>query len=255
MFDTLRQIVAPTSCPSCGSELEQVNAQLFCRSLDCPAQNTKKLQAFCTKMKIKGFGEATLAKLDLLDLNELYYLSTDDCISKGFSEKMATKLVDQVQSKLQQGFPFSDFVAACSIPLIGSSVAAKLQVVAEDLLDVTKTTTLPAGVGEKATHNLTNWLQNELPLYLDTWCTHIVASKKSSTKPMGVVCITGKLNDFTSREKAKQYLEDNGFIVKSSVTKDVQYLICEDGTRGSSYNKAIQNNIKITTIKQLLEEF
>jgi hypothetical protein len=41
---------------------------------------------------------------------------------------------------------------------------------------------------------------------------------------------------------------------KDSVTKAVNYLICEDGsTSSSSYTKAVKNNIPIVTIKNLEE--
>jgi DNA ligase (NAD+) len=59
---TLRQIVPPTNCPACNSDLELVNDQLFCRNSLCPAQSAKKLEHFARTIKIKGLGPSTIEK-------------------------------------------------------------------------------------------------------------------------------------------------------------------------------------------------
>ena len=71
----MTQILAPTNCPSCDSTLEFVNDLLYCFNKMCPAQWTKKLEHFGSLLKIKGFGPATISKLQLDDYPELYELS------------------------------------------------------------------------------------------------------------------------------------------------------------------------------------
>jgi len=72
----MTQIQAPTNCPSCDSMLEVVNYLLYCRNVACSAQSTKKIQHFANTLKIKGLGEATIGKLGVSDINDLYAL---DC--------------------------------------------------------------------------------------------------------------------------------------------------------------------------------
>ena len=74
----MRQIVPPTNCPACNSELELVNDQLFCRNPQCPAQWDKKVEHFASTLKIKGLGPATLNKLQIQDYQELYTLTVDE---------------------------------------------------------------------------------------------------------------------------------------------------------------------------------
>lgn len=250
------KIVAPTRCPSCDAELERVKDQLFCRnSQDCPAQSTKKLQNFCKKLKIKGFGEQTLSKLELVHINDLLELTPEYASSKGLSDRMATKLANTVADRLAQGFSPNDFLAACSIPMIGDGAMRKLKF--ESVDKITYELCRSFGIGDKASQSLITWISDNWnnykgwEAYFET-PTIVESAAKESTGI--VVCITGKLNDYSNRKEAAAYLESIGVEVKSSVTTAVTHLICEDGTRGSSFKKAESYGIQITTIKDILED-
>lgn len=254
------QITPPTTCPSCDSTLVRVNDQLFCMNhTGCPAQSLKKLISFCKKLKIKGFGEATINKLGLTDFNDLLTLTVQHAQSRGLSEHMANKLVNTVSDRLALGITFNDFLAAVSIPLIGDGAMRKLEIATDDItFDMCRN----AGIGEKASTNLVNWLQdnkNNYSLWFDVLKpTTITKSQKPTTniqQKTDVVCVTGKLDNFSNRNDAKSFLESHGYTVKTSVTKDVTILISEDGkTSSSSYKKALANGCAITTIKKLLED-
>ena len=42
----MQEIIIPTHCPACNSELDVVNDQLFCRNPDCPAKSSKRIEHF-----------------------------------------------------------------------------------------------------------------------------------------------------------------------------------------------------------------
>jgi len=246
-------ILAPTQCPSCSSVLERVNDQLFCRNTeDCPAQSTKRLQNFCKKLKIKGFGEATLEKLDLRNFNDLLTLTSDYAQSKGISEHMANKLVQVLVDRVRIGISPNDFLAACSIPLIGDGAMRKLSF---DLVsNITFNMCKMQGIGDKAAENLTNWIELDWPILKQLWEPTFTKEKETAVvSTLPAVSITGKLDNFPNRTSAQAYLQALGFEVKSSVTKSIKYLISEDGSESSSYKKAINNGIQILTIKDLEE--
>lgn len=254
------KIVAPHECPSCSAVLKRVNDQLFCpNTTDCPAQTSKKVQNFCKILKIKGFGEVTVNKLGLIDLNDLFDLTVADAEAAGFSELMANKLVDTLQERISQGITLAEFISANSINLVGETAAKKLATLSQkDLEECSVTTFKSYGLGEVASTNLVEWVYSTwADFYKDTWGSVLSSPKQiqqATTKSGIVVCITGKLNDFSNRSSAAQHLESLGVEVKDSVTKAVNYLICEDGsTSSSSYTKAIKNNIPILTIKDLEE--
>lgn len=249
-------IEAPTECPSCSATLYRVNDQIFCpNTVDCPAQNTGKLINFCKKLKIKGFGEATLDKLGIVHINELEALEPADYMADSkFSEHMSNKLFNTVQSRLTAGIDFREFIAALSIPLVGDSASSKLE--CSDIKELNFESLKALGLGDKVSENLANWVTTEWPYLEPIWSQYITYKSQTRTKTNGLnVVITGKLTNFKNRAEASKYLESLGFTVKSSVTKQTDFLICEDGTTGSSYQKATKLNISITTIKSLEDNY
>lgn len=245
-------INAPTECPSCGSTLERVNDQLFCyNSNNCPAQSSGKLINFCKKLKIKGFGASTLSTLGFSNINDLLYLTPELGQEHGLSEHMAKKLTLVVQERLNSGIDYREFLSALSVPLLGDSASSKINV--DSINNITYEQCKSDGLGDKVTDNLIEWLELEWPELEPLWHKYLTYNNKIQNVDNNgkTVVITGKLNEFKNRTEAKKHLESLGFSVKSSVTKNTDYLICEDGTTGSSYKKATSLNIPITTIKSL----
>ena len=205
------KIIAPTLCPSCSSILERVKDQLFCRNTEeCSAQSYKRLQNFCKKLKIKGFGEATLEKLGLSNFNDILTLTPEYAESRGLSAHMADKLVDVVNSRIDLGISPNDFLAACSITLIGDGAMRKL--IFDSVSNITYDMCKMHGLGDIAARNLLEWIQTEWPIYQDLWEPTFVVdrTKVRIVSSLPAVCITGKLNDFPNRTAAKAHLESLG---------------------------------------------
>lgn len=254
------KIEIPTQCPSCGSKLDLVNGQLFCRNKsNCPAQSSKLIENFCSKMKLKGFGPKTIEKLELTKISELFYLTEEDLV-RAVGSKVAAKLTSELNTKVRGDIDFGSVLGSLGIPLIGEVAAKKLSQNCTSFHDVK--------ADGKAGENYKAWLNApqgkdviELPWKFSTGIkgtkANIITTDELVAKPNGIaVCITGSLQDFANRTDATNYLEGLGYTVKKSVTKDVKYLICEDESKrsSSSYKKAETNGIEILSIKELLEK-
>ncbi|QPI15974.1 DNA ligase [Salmonella phage SP76] len=254
------KIEIPTQCPSCGSKLDLVNGQLFCRNKsNCPAQSSKLIENFCTKMKLKGFGPKTIEKLELTKISELFYLTEEDLVG-AVGSKVAAKLISELNTKVRGDIDFGSVLGSLGIPLIGEVAAKKLSQNCTSFHDVK--------ADGKAGENYKTWLNSpqgkdviELPWKFSTGIrgakVDIIITDDLVAQPNGItVCITGSLQDFANRTDATNYLESLGYTVKKSVTKDVKYLICEDESKrsSSSYKKAETNGIEILSIKELLEK-
>ena len=254
------KIEIPTQCPSCGSKLDLVNGQLFCRNKsNCPAQSSKLIENFCTKMKLKGFGPKTIEKLELTKISELFYLTEEDLVG-AVGSKVAAKLISELNTKVRGDIDFGSVLGSLGIPLIGEVAAKKLSQNCTSFHDVK--------ADGKAGENYKTWLNSpqgkdviELPWKFSTGIrgtkADIIITDELVAQPNGItVCITGSLQDFANRTDATNYLESLGYTVKKSVTKDVKYLICEDESKrsSSSYKKAETNGIEILSIKELLEK-
>jgi DNA ligase (NAD+) len=257
MFIKLRKVIfmiIPTECPTCQSTLERVKDQLFCRNSSCPAQNSKIVESFCKKMKIKGFGEKTIAKLELSSISEIYSLTFEEA-SAAVGDKVAEKLIAEIDAK--RTVDFGEYLGALGIPLIGSVAGKKVGQLANDWVSALEKAA--DVLGSKANESLINWADSDAGynLIVDSPVTFIeLRSQPVSTgtnKASGTVVITGKLNDFKNRGEAATYLESLGFSVKGSLSSKTNYLIVEDGSTSSKTTKANDLGIPILTIKQLVE--
>jgi NAD-dependent DNA ligase len=213
----------------------------------------KRVEHFATTLKIKGLGPAAVEKLELSSPLDIYNLSLED-ISEGLnSEKLAAKLFDEIeQSKSKQ---LNDVLPALGIPLIGKTATDKLSKICTDLESITDQSCLEAGLGPKATENLISWLNdNDWYLFLPHDLS-FGSTKAISQADNGVVCITGKLNSFKTKAEAQVELERLGYIVKSTITKDVTILVNESGKETTKTQKARESGvIVITDLNQFITE-
>jgi DNA ligase (NAD+) len=248
------KIKIPTNCPCCDYTLELINDQLFCRNQACSAQLGKKLEHFCKTLGIKGMGAKTLEKLQLTDITEIYYLELDQIIESLGSEKIAVKLLDEIEKSRHSDL--ATILPAFSIPLVGSTAAQKIAKVVNNVDEITYERCREAGLGEKVTNNLLFWLETDFQEMRE----FLPFSFRVDNKPVAninnkTVCITGKLASFKTKAEATKALEDRGFKVTESVTKQTNYLVDEDNKGSSKRTKADQLGITIIeNLSQFLQE-
>lgn len=246
-----KEIEIPTICPSCSSELERVNTQLFCRNSQCPAQSTKKVEAFVKKMRIKGLGPARISTMDFVRPIEIYETHEDTYVEV-LGDKIGRKIYNEVQNSSLT--TFGTFLSALSIPLIGSTTGKKIEKVVSSFGELLETD-LNDILGIIARDNLLGHIEdNKVELLkLESYMMFGVVARSDITPgSKGNICITGKLNDFSNRTKAKDYLEECGYTVTSTVSGKTNYLVCEDGSNSSKSKKAESLGIPIVTIVNLI---
>ena len=238
-------IEAPTVCPSCSSVLEEVNHLLYCRNPQCGEKSLKLIEHFAKTLKIKGLGPATIKKLNIVSLEELYELSFEDVSEALASDRLAVKLVDELQRS--RSAPLNVLLPAFSIPLIGKSAAEKLSKVCKDIEEIGYDLCRKAGLGDKASSNLTSWIEDEfyyvslLPFDFQFDSPRVVEVAK------GTVCISGKLSSFKTKAEANTKLQELGYVTKSSLTKDVTILVNESGVESAKTKKARESGVEIIT--------
>ena len=238
-------IEAPTVCPSCNSVLEEVNHLLYCRNPQCGEKSLKLIEHFAKTLKIKGLGPATIRKLDIVSLEELYELTYEQASVALSSDRLAVKLIDELQRS--RSAPLNVLLPAFSIPLIGKSAAEKLSKVCKDIEEIDYDLCRKAGLGDKASSNLTSWIEDEfyyvslLPFDFQFDSPRVVEVAK------GTVCISGKLSSFKTKAEANAKLQELGYVTKSSLTKDVTILVNESGVESAKTKKARESGVEIIT--------
>lgn len=238
----MQLITQPTECPVCNSTLELVKDQLFCRNTQCEAQVYKKIEHFAKTLKIKGLGPATIAKLELSDITEIFYLDYSQ-ISAIIGDKLAGKLLEEIEASKTSDF--ATVLAAMSIPLVGKTIATKLASIVNSFDDITHAACKEAGVGDKATNNLQDWLYYEYPQIKDFLPFKFERFVSNSVIDGKTVCITGKLSSFSTKKDAAEALKAKGFKVSESLTKTTDFLVDEENKSSSKRIKAESYNITI----------
>jgi NAD-dependent DNA ligase len=240
------KIQAPTNCPSCSSDLIWKNDLLYCENVSCEGQGVQKLEHFAKTLKIKGLGPATIDKLQLESIFDIYNMSLDLLTELLSSEKLAGKLFLEIEGS--KAASLQEVLPAFSIPLIGKSASEKLCSVLYKLDDLSEGVCESAGLGPKATQNLMVWFREEyLPYYKSLPFSFASETSKPSTASMGIVCITGKLSSVKTKAEAEKALVEAGFSVRSSLTKEVTILLNESGIESAKTKKARDNGVSIFT--------
>lgn len=249
------KIQIPENCPCCDYPLELVNAQLFCRNTACSAQLNSKVQHFCKTLGIKGMGSKTLEKLQLSDVTEIYYLDVNEIAEALGSVKTAQKLIEEIdksrESSLEQVLP------AFSIPLFGSTAAAKISSVVANLDEINHAKCKEAGLGDKVTQNLLTFIETDLRVMKEFLPFSFKTNKKAvSSNSNGIsVCVTGKLSSFKTKSAAYSALSSAGYTIVESVTKTTNILVDEENKGSSKRQKAESLGIEIiNNLSQFLKD-
>ena len=238
-------IEAPSNCPSCNSVLEEVNHLLYCRNPNCGGKSLKLIEHFAKTLKIKGLGPATIRKLEITSLEELYDLNYEQVSVALSSDRLAVKLIDELQRS--RSAPLNVLLPAFSIPLIGKSAAEKLSRVCKDIEEIDYDLCRKAGLGDKASSNLTSWIEDEFYYVSLLPFSFRFDSPRAVVESKGTVCISGKLSSFKTKAEANAKLQELGYVTKSSLTKDVTILVNESGIESAKTKKARESGVEIIT--------
>ena len=249
----MKQIIPPTNCPACMLDLVWEKDQIFCHNATCSGKTSKKIEHFAKTLKIRGLGPRTVEKLQVNDLHDLYELPLEIMIEALQSEKLAVKLTREIQASKE--VDLVELLPAFSIKLIGNTASRKICSVVKHINEINEETCEEAGLGPTATENLLDWLIEEFTNGYDrlpfSWKQKELLVPKTATDK-GVVCITGKLTSYKTKAAATQYLETMGYLVKSSLTKDVTILVNESGIESTKTQAARDKGvIIITNLKEI----
>lgn len=271
------EIVFPTQCPACGSELEQRGAHLFCNNrLGCEPQMIGRITHFASRdaMDIESFSIMTAEQLyrecNVKDPADLYKLQFEDLIKlERFGDKKAQKLLDAVEaSKTRE---LASFLFALGIPNTGKATAktladhfrsleAVMQATVEDLIG------LP-DVGAIVAESIVNFFSDDMmkqsiaemlaagvaPPALEEQQAAVTEDSLFYGK---TIVITGTLPTL-GRDELTKKLEAHGAKVTGSVSKKTDIVIAGEKA-GSKLTKAQELGITIIdneeTLLQMLEQ-
>lgn len=267
---TQKEIEFPKKCASCGSELSDTPARLYCPNKNCPKRILHQIFKWIECADIRDLGEATVNELfaakkinsisSLYDLTEEiltpFFLDEKSIVEK--KESLSAKKV-LASIKSHSRLSLAQFVAGFDIEGIGETMVQKIvdggydtleKILAASAADIEK---IYGFAKISALNFVAGILENAEEMRSLVEKKTIAIEKKSSGVLAGKsFCFTGELSTM-KRSEAESLLKKFGGTIKSSVTKDLSFLVTNDTQSGSSKNaKAAKFGIPIINEKEFL---
>ncbi len=259
--------VLPEKCP-CGVTLIRRGPDLFCAERKpCIFRDRESLVYFVHELEIMGISDKIVNRLLEAGLvrepADFFKLQKSDLMQiEGFAEKSAENLVASIQAR--RVLPLAIFLTAMGISRGG---AVKCKEVSRRF--VTLQAVLDVGVSElesqkgwakKSAEEFFNSLA-EKRSYIENLLNVVQVLPDSSGSELNgidhplkgkAICITGTLS--RSRDEYRNLVEAIGAKLVESVSAKTQFLVCNEPSSSSKYQKAQSLGIPIITEDQLMEK-
>ena len=268
------QIIIPTLCPRCDTNLIQDGAFLRCTNMNCPSRLERTILYWARSLEMDGIGEKLAQQLCseglVKSLPDLYNLKISDISNlERMGLKSATNVIKELESSKR--ISLSMFLSALGIPGIGPELATSVanQVTSIDnLLYLVNQRNENIGGNNSAVTQLieidgigvkvANQILDGLTIRMDTvkkLQTHLDIYSESKPLSNGSLsgntfCITGTLT--RSRKEIALLIKSNGGKVVGSVSKNLNYLLA-GGSAGSKLENAISLGVQVISESQLNE--
>ena len=261
-----REVVFPTHCPVCGSDVERVEGEVVARctgGLICGAQRKGALKHFVSRraMDIDGMGEKIIEQL----VDKEYVLNPADLFDLTAGkltglDRMGPKSAQNVVNALEKAkqTTFARFLYALGISEVGEATAANLAShfgTLEALMaaDMEALIAVP-DVGQVVASHIRNFMDEEsnrevIRLLVEKagvhWPDAVAVKADEIDSPFAgkTIVLTGSLS-ILSRDEAKDRLTALGAKVSGSVSKKTDLVIAGEAA-GSKLAKATELGIQV----------
>jgi DNA ligase (NAD+) len=252
-----KDIIRPTLCPTCNTELLDEGILVKCQNLDCPDRVVNSIIYFASKncMNIDGLGNKIVEQLvreeKIFDILDLYKLKYDDLVGlESFKDKKINNLLNSIEATKKS--ELHRLINALGIEHIGEVASKQLcDEFGLDILEVNLEQLIALdGIGEQMALSYLEFVRVNKELILKLFAIiepTVVEKVEASENPFKdkTVVLTGTMSK--SRGAIKKDLEALGAKVASSVSKKTDFVIYGEDA-GSKYEKAV--SLGVTTLTE-----
>ncbi len=266
-------ISIPEKCPSCSCKTEIRNTGtadfLFCTNDNCSAKLLDKFVHFCSRdaMNIEGLSEATLEKFVnkgwLKTFDDIYRLEqhkNEIVCMEGFGYKSYTKLITAIErSKYVE---FGNFIYALGIEQIGKGGSRRLAKHFNNnihkflkAIDNQYDFSSIEDFGQITSDLVIDYFNKQDNVDMVNRLLNIIKIKQEE-KPQATglkdlsgltFVITGAVYSFKNREQFKILVEGLNGKVAGSVSRNTNYLVCNEDAGSSKSQKAKSLGVSVIT--------
>jgi DNA ligase (NAD+) len=270
------EIVPPTHCPSCGSELEirGTGEERWCTNLQCPAQATRRLMHWASRpaADMEGVGNVWIEKLAedgvLKRRSDFYTLTVDQLLGyERMGDVSARNMVDSIERS--KGLGLRRALIGLAIPMASEGVAKRLCLAGyeriEDVADAGEEELVAIrDIGPKVAESVAAFFARpevreelaelrehgvDLDVHDEDRPVDAAAAGDSPLKGKTVV-ITGAFTDprsgaKVSRPDVTRMVEQAAATTASSVSANTDYLLAGENVGASKTGKAEKLGVEV----------
>ena len=264
-------VIYPQVCEVCGSKLVDEGSRLFCPNKNCSKRILHQLLKFQNVVDIRDLGITLITQLfndkRLKSITDIYTLTAQELVPYFLNEESmeagkeslgAEKVYRSIQN--HRNLKLSVFIAGFDIEDFGESRVEKLIDAGfntlEKLLNASQDEISNVyGFAEITARMIVEGLSENAQEMRKLVSDGIITIEEAGNGKLSgkSFCFTGELRSM-KRADAEQLVKANGGSIKSSVTKDLSYLVTNDTSSGSSKNvKAAKFGIPVINEEEFLK--
>jgi len=259
------EIIFPSRCGSCDSALEDSGTRLFCPNPACPKRLHHRLEKWVSVLDIRELGEKLVKTLfdsgRVRSIPDLYTLTEKELAEfERMGELSSAKVISHIMTK--RTLSLAMFIAGFDIEGVGELIMEKAVSSGYDTLEKLRKASSEDlskvyGLGEITANTIVlglNECASDMDKVLASGIISIAPPPEAEDVPLKGLsfCFTGELNKM-KRNQAEERVKALGGSVKSSVAKDLSFLVTNDPESGSAKNKkALELGVKIIDETQFL---
>jgi len=248
------------NCPKCGEPVVREGVDLICPNEECGGQALQRIIRFVEVAEIDEVGKKNLEKFfddgliatpaDLYRLTRTQLLGVDK-----FGDRSADIALENIAAKKE--LPLERFLTALGIKGLGRSASETL---AEKFRSLDKIRNLKSieissigGLGDVTADQIVEGLDKNKAFIDDllTVVTIKAPAPKSNKLGSAAFCLTGKVEfefegkKYVSRNEIESLIKSKGGMVKSTVSSELTYLVCDEPSDSSKFQKAAKLKVKV----------
>jgi DNA ligase (NAD+) len=246
--EELRDIEFPKKCGTCGADLEDGGRRLFCPNADCPKRLLHRIEKWVSVLDIRELGEKLIRQLfdrnRVRHLPDLYTLTVEELAEfDRMGELSAAKVARYIRTPRQ--LSLAAFVAGFDFEGVGETIMEKVTAAGFNTLEKLRSASVEDmagvyGLGEITARTIASGLTEtagEMDGVLAGGVITIAPPPAEEDRPLRgcSFCFTGELTSM-KRSEAEERVKALGGSVKSSVVKDLSFLVTNDPQSGSGKN-------------------
>jgi DNA ligase (NAD+) len=244
-----KEIEFPAHCTVCHTDLIDAGTRLYCPNAGCPKRLLHRLEKWVSVLDIRELGEKLLRQLfdkeRVRHIADLYTLNTEELAAyERMGELSAAKVIRHIQTPRE--LSLAAFIAGFDLEGVAETTMEKTAVAGFNTLEKLRGASVEDlaavyGLGEITAGVIVDGLKEtaaEMDAVLQAGVISIAAPPPEDSQPLRGLsfCFTGELSSM-KRGEAEERIKALGASAKTSVVKDLSYLVTNDSGSGSGKNK------------------